>query len=186
MSKLKCFPKKQWKHDLNPEAKEMENVIILLQKHHVFSHVWFLSLLPSLNSFNFIPLSTSLCRGGWENGFECSILFLDLLVSGPLIYTLDAESNASQPALNKKGGGEEVEGVGGRERETDRTKLGVGRNRTQCLLCVWRKGLGTNTGWSVRVSCAAPCSMPASSILSLSSNCAQWHWESTHSNTWPL
>lgn len=46
--------------------------------------------------------------------------------------------------------------------------------------------LGTNTSRPVRVSCAAPCSMPASSILSLSSQGAQWHWESMRSNTWSL
>lgn len=91
---------------------------------------------------------------------------------------------SKQKKQKKKGGGGGEEGE--KEREPDRTKLGVGRKWTQCLLCVWRKGLGTNTGRSVRVSCAAPCSMPVSSILSLSSHGAHWHWESTHSNTWPL
>ncbi len=53
-------------------------------------------------SFKFLPPSTSLFPGGWETGLECPSLFLDLLLSWPLIYTLDADSNASQPALNKK------------------------------------------------------------------------------------
>lgn len=94
-------------------------------------------------SFKFIPPSISLCPRGWENGLECPSLFLDPLLSGPLIYTLDADSSGSQPALNKKkkNGGEEVAGMGGRERELGRTKLGVGRNWTQCLLCVWREDL---------------------------------------------
>ena len=74
-----------------------------------------------------------------------------------------------------------------RERERKRArqdKAGSGEKlNTVSVVCV-KGGLGTNTCQSVRVSCAAPCSMPASSILSLSSQCAQWHWESTHSNTW--
>lgn len=35
------------------------------------------------------------------NGLKCLSLFLHPVLSGSLIYTLDAESNASQPALNK-------------------------------------------------------------------------------------
>lgn len=135
-------------------------------------------------SFKFIPPSTSLCPGGWENGLECPSLFLDLLLSGPLIYTLDADSNASQPALNKK----RSRGGRGNRRERKRSrqdKAGSGEKLNTVSVVCMKGGLGTNTGRSVRVSCAAPCSMPASSILSLSSHCAQWHWESTHSNTWP-
>lgn len=83
-----------------------------------------LSLLPFVIQFEvqlewvsleFIPPSTSLCPEGWEDGLECPSLFLDPLLSGPLIYTLDADSNASQPALNKKKGVEEVKGIGGRK-----------------------------------------------------------------------
>lgn len=136
--------------------QDWAHILLLFERkrHHPKNKIYILSDVSCLFvmqseaqldrvSFKFIPPSISLCPRGWENGLECPSLFLDPLLSGPLIYTLDADSSGSQPALNKKkkNGGEEVAGMGGRERELGRTKLGVGRNWTQCLLCVWREDL---------------------------------------------
>lgn len=51
-------------------------------------------------------------------------------------------------------------------------KAGSGEKLNTVSVVCMKEGLGTNTGQSVRVSCA-PCSMPAPSILSLSFDCAQ-------------
>lgn len=87
-----------------------------------------------------------------------------------LISTLVVDSNASLPAQNKKEG-KEVEGRGDGEKEADRTNLGSGEKQNTVSVVCMKGGLGTNTGQSVRVS-SAPCTMPPTSILSLSPNCA--------------
>lgn len=110
-------------------------------------------------SFKFFPPSTFLCPGGWESGLSCPSLLLDPLLSWPLIFTLDADSNASQPALNKK---KRRGGRGnGRERTRARQdKAGSGEKLNTVSVVCMKGGLGTNTGRSVRVSCAAPCLPP--------------------------
>lgn len=180
--------------------QDWAHILLLFERkrHHPKNKIYILSDVSCLFvmqseaqldrvSFKFIPPSISLCPRGWENGLECPSLFLDPLLSGPLIYTLDADSSGSQPALNKKK--KRRRGGSGNVRQRKRArqdKAGSGEKLNTVSVVCMKGGFGTNTGRSVRVSCAAPCSMPASSILSLSSHCAQWHWESTHSNTWPL
>lgn len=59
-----------------------------------------------------------------------------------------------------------------RDRERVRQdKAGSGEKLNTVSVVCMKGGLGTNTSQSVRVSCA-PYTMPASSILSLSSHCA--------------
>lgn len=113
MSKRKpVFQKKKVWPPLSRGSKvTQEDVILKIEK--IINSVMFIGLSMSpfdmqfevrldWVSFKSIPPSTSLCPGCWKNSLKCSSLFLDPLLSGPLIYTLDADSNASQPALNTK------------------------------------------------------------------------------------
>lgn len=65
-------------------------------------------VLISCLKYNFTKLKETLSLAGWDSRPP--------LLSESLIYTLDADSITNQPALNKKKG-EEVDGMGVRERE---------------------------------------------------------------------
>lgn len=72
---------------------------------------------------------------------------------------------------------------GGRERQSARTKLGAEQQNTVSVVYGCR--LGTNSGFSVKLSHSSQASDWALNTAFVLSH-HQWHWEAKSSNTWPL
>lgn len=98
---------------------------------------------------------------------------LNSQLSSFLICTLDASAIATCSETKKKSGGGGCIG----------TKLGAEQQNTVSV--VYECRLGTNTGFSVKLSdCSQPTAWALNTAFVLSHH--QRHWEAKSSNTWPL